>query len=86
MPAQRTKRFNDAPMMSMKQALKFLAMPGARMMLMHDNRALDGKSYFIVPGGKIDCITAKAIMDRWDVIEQEDGLFSGHSQTWQFIR
>lgn len=72
--------------LSHKAALKALSMTGARMMLMHDNSAIEGKSYFIVPGGKIDVVVAKAIMDRIDVIEQDDGLFRGHSQTWQFIR
>lgn len=73
-------------MMSLKVALKALSMPGARLMFMHDNSSPSGKTYCIVPGGRVELETAERIIKRDDVIPQHDGLFPGHTQTWQFIR
>jgi hypothetical protein len=79
---------SNANPLSHKAALKALGKTGARLMLMHDNSKPGGggMSYFIVPGGRVDEIVAKSLIARPDVSEQNDGLFVGHPQTWQFVR
>jgi hypothetical protein len=58
---------------------------GACLMLMHDNAAPDGKSWCIVPGGRITPNIAQRIIARGDVISSEDGLLPGHPQTYKML-
>jgi hypothetical protein len=72
--------------LSLRKALEALGKPGARLMLMSTNASPEGRVYFVVPGGYVTPETAKAIISRPDVISSQDGLFPGHSQTYQFAR
>jgi hypothetical protein len=69
--------------LSRKKALAALSR-GARLILMHDNESPTGKSYFVVPGGKVDETIANEFMRRPDVCAGSDGLFPGCDQTWRF--
>lgn len=67
---------------TLKTALKAMAAK-ARLMAMSDPKAPDGKSYYVVPGGKITKEVATALWKRPDVFGSKDGLFPGHDQTWR---
>jgi hypothetical protein len=56
---------------------------GARLMKMHANNLPNGYAYYIVPGGYIRPDQAQKIIDRPDVCVYDDGLLSGHPQTWK---
>lgn len=65
--------------------MKHMVQPDTRLMLMHDNSSSSGKSWFVVPGGKVTEEIAKHIISRHDVVEQADGLFPNHPQTWKVM-
>lgn len=68
------------------RAIELMRTEGHRLMLMTTQISPDGKAHFIVPGGYVSPEVAAKIKAHPQVLPQEDGLFPGHSQTWQFLR
>lgn len=67
----------------LKKAIEAMSRSGARMVLMRNEKAIDGFAYYVVPGGHVDVEVAEKIKRHPDVIAGEDGLFPGHDQTWR---
>ena len=58
---------------------------GASLVLMHDNTVPGGKSWCVVPGGRVSPEIANRILVRGDVISAEDGLLPGCAQTYRML-
>ena len=58
---------------------------GASLVLMHDNTVPGGKSWCVVPGGRVSPEIANRILVRGDVISAEDGLLLGCAQTYRML-
>jgi hypothetical protein len=52
-------------------------------MLMHNPKSVDGKTYYVVPGGYVEPSDAEKIIARPDVHPYDDGLFPGCTQSWR---
>ena len=58
---------------------------GASLVLMHDNTVPGGKSWCVVPGGRVSPEIAARILVRGDVVSAEDGLLPGCAQTYRML-
>jgi hypothetical protein len=58
---------------------------GASLVLMHDNAVPGGKSWCVVPGGRVSPEIAGRIKSRGDVISAEDGLLPGCPQSYRML-
>jgi hypothetical protein len=56
------------------------------MAFMHDRSSPSGKTYCVIPGGRVALDVAEAIIKRDDVVSGRDGLLPDHEQTWSFLR
>ena len=72
-----------AKTVSLRRAIDLLRLPNTRMMEMHDNTSPRGKSYFIVPHGRVDDEDAMKIKARKDSYVFDEGLFPGNPQSWR---
>jgi hypothetical protein len=66
----------------MKRALIAMS-KGARLMKMHTSGSPAGYAYYVVPGGYIEPDQAQKIIERPDVVSNNDGLFPGLPQSWK---
>jgi ADP-ribose pyrophosphatase YjhB (NUDIX family) len=64
-------------------ALELMRVDGHRLMLMHSNKAPNGMSYYLVPGGFVEDVDAQKIIRRDDVRPLDEGLFPGCTQSWK---
>lgn len=67
-----------------KKALEHMSR-GAVLSLMHDNSVPGGKSYCVLPGGRVRGEAAASIIKRGDVVSSDDGIFPNTSQTWKLL-
>lgn len=58
---------------------------GASLVLMHDNTVPGGKSWCVMPGGRVSPEIAARIRNRGDVVSAEDGLLPGHPQSYKIL-
>ena len=52
---------------------------------MHDNTVPGGKSWCVVPGGRVSPEIAARTLVRGDVVSAEDGLLPGCAQTYRML-
>lgn len=75
---------NKINYIGVKKALEHMSR-GAVLALMHDNSVPGGKSYCVLPGGRVRGEAAASIIKRGDVVSTNDGLFPETPQTWKFL-
>lgn len=70
----------NTPTISYRRAVELLRMPGTRMIEQHD-KSQRGRSFYIIPHGKVDDEDAEKIQARPDAYVFDDGLFK--AQSWR---
>jgi len=70
----------SSPIITYKRAVDLLRMPNVRMIEQHDNSPR-GRSYYVIPHGRVDDEDALKIQARSDAYVFDDGLFK--AQSWK---
>jgi hypothetical protein len=73
------RKYRTNPPLTYDAAITCMRRPDTRLVRMHGWRG----GFYVVPGGRVDDQVATQIIDHPYVKGSQDGLFSGHDQTWR---